>query len=183
MDDINWMISLLSEFLSEEKEELVFLELWDKVPDIVPFEEVFHAQLEFKNERKMKYINVYGGDPRSGNTDAIRIMCLLNPQNGVAFKELCKTEGIKPATKTRQLIHDYLLQNNIKPFYKNLNKKYYGTQEPVMEPQPFDLEKAHELQFEGEAVNLEEDIECPEAHHKTQRQIRWYWRRNTKRYW
>ena len=182
MNDVNWMISLLSEFLSEEKEELVFLELWDKVPDIVPFEEVFHAQLEFKKERQVDYIRVYEGDPRVKN-DLIRITACLNSQNGVAFKELCSMHGVRPATKLKQMVHEYLLANNIKPFFKNINKKYYGHGDFVMEPQSFDLENAHHLQFDNKIVALEEEIECEDAHHPTQKQNRWYWRRNTKRYW
>ena len=52
-----------------------------------------------------------------------------------------------------------------------------------MEPRPFDLENAHHLQFDNDIVALQEDIECEDAHHPTQKQNRWYWRRNTKRYW
>ena len=183
MDDINWMISILSEFLAEEKEELVFLDLWDKTPDIVPFEEVFHAQLEFQNERQATYVNIYGGDPRAGNVKNICFSINLNHVNAVAFRRLCADEGIKPTTKIRQLIHGYLLEKNIRPFHVKRKKKYYEHCEPVMVTRPFDFEKAHLTQFEDKVVDPEKDIECDVKHHPTQRQNRWYWRRNTKRYW
>tara|TARA_R100000479_G_C6282768_1_gene163593 strand:+ start:9 stop:557 length:549 start_codon:yes stop_codon:yes gene_type:complete len=182
MDDVNWMISLLSEFLSEEKEELVFLDLWDKVPDVVPFEEVFHAQIEFKSERQSQYIQLYGGDPRV-KRKTMQITSVLNYQNALAFKEVCKQNGHRHSTLLKQWIHEYLVENNIKPFFIDINKKYTMPTVPVMETRPFDLESAHHLQFDNEIIDLEKDIECEEAHHPTLKQNRWYWRRNAFRYW
>ena len=182
MDDINYMISILSEFLSEEKEELVFLDLWDKTPDIVPLEEVFHAQHEFKSERQAKYIQVYGGDPRSGAKASKNINIVLNVHNAVVLKELCKQQGLGVSTLIRKLVHKYLRENNIEPFFLDIKNKYEKKVDPVMETQSFDLEEAHRLQFEDQVVDPQADIICQNAHHPTQRQNRWYWRRNAKRY-
>lgn len=177
MHDPDYMIRMLQDFLSEEREELVFLSLLEKIPDFIEREAFFEAQIQVKEEMGFNYVKMWQGDPRFGKEKHAQIKTDIAPQNAVAVKHLASERNMKVTTLVRRLLHGFMRANGIEPYYAPNRKRY--EENSNIEVKKVDLDALADRQFE-EGKNHPDFHAEPEAQKNEGDGVnfRWYSRRN-----
>ena len=181
MDDLELMIQALQDFLSEHKEELLFLDITDSRPDYVSHEDMFFAQLDVMRETGRSAIALWDGDPRFGHDKTQNLHVPMYKQNHIALKHLAGELGKPMSILVKDLVHDFLRTNGIVP-HTGVRDNKTKRNNPPMKTRPVDLDALSEKQYEDLVIDPELEIEH-EVIMIDREQVRFYWCRNATQYY